>query len=98
MLKENVINHTDALINEATSTGRSRKMVEVFDELSDSLCKVADMAEFIRLAHPKSAYTHAAEDACITVSGVVEKYIQTVFRPDALVVFQALPSIQIKYT
>lgn len=73
LLKENVINHTDALIGEAVSPGRKRKMVEIFDELSDSLCKVADMAEFIRMAHPKAAYTHAAEDACITVSGVVEK-------------------------
>lgn len=48
-------------------------MVEIFDELSDSLCKVADLAEFIRLAHPKRAFAYAAEDACITISGVVEK-------------------------
>ena len=73
LLKENVINQTDALINEATSPHRKRKIVEVFDELSDSLCRVADLAEFIRLAHPAAAFSHAAEDACITVSGVVEK-------------------------
>lgn len=73
-MKENVINQADALIDEATGSGRHRKMVEIFDELSDSLCRVADMAEFIRLAHPKAAYSHAAEDACISVSGVVEKY------------------------
>lgn len=48
-------------------------MVVVFDELSDSLCKVADLAEFIRLAHPKQAYSEAAEDACITINSVVEK-------------------------
>ncbi|XP_067632833.1 mitochondrial intermediate peptidase isoform X2 [Eurosta solidaginis] len=47
-------------------------MVEIFDELSDSLCKVADLAEFIRIAHPKNKYTQAAEDACITISGIVE--------------------------
>lgn len=48
-------------------------MVEIFDELSNTLCKVADMAEFIRIAHPDEQYVRAAEDACITISGVVEK-------------------------
>lgn len=48
-------------------------MVEIFDELSNTLCKVADMAEFIRIAHPDQRYVHAAEDACITVSGIVER-------------------------
>lgn len=68
-----MIQQSDRLIEEAISPNRQRKMVEVFDELSDSLCKVADMAEFVRLAHPVGAYGHAAEDACISVSGVVEK-------------------------
>ncbi|XP_067215907.1 mitochondrial intermediate peptidase isoform X2 [Linepithema humile] len=48
-------------------------MVEIFDELSNTLCKVADMAEFIRVAHPDPRYVRAAEDACITVSGIVER-------------------------
>lgn len=48
-------------------------MVQIFDELSDSLCKIADLSEFIRLAHPKKMFSHAAEDACVSVSGVVEK-------------------------
>lgn len=73
LLKENVIEKSDLLIEEAISPNRTRKIVEVFDELSDSLCKVADMAEFVRLAHPVAAYGFAAEDACISVSGVVEK-------------------------
>lgn len=73
IIKSNVIEKSDCLIDEAISTDRSRKIVEIFDELSDSLCKVADMAEFVRLAHPVSAFAYAAEDACISVSGVVEK-------------------------
>lgn len=48
-------------------------MVCIFDELSDSLCRVADLAEFIRIAHPRGTFSHAAEDACITISSVVEK-------------------------
>lgn len=50
-------------------------MVEIFDELSDSLCKVADLAEFIRLAHPESKFSYAGRDACISISGVVEKLV-----------------------
>lgn len=64
---------TDDLIAEAISPDRSRKMVQIFDELSDSLCKVADLSEFIRLGHPSGTFSHAAEDACISISGVVEK-------------------------
>ncbi|XP_017463743.1 PREDICTED: mitochondrial intermediate peptidase [Rhagoletis zephyria] len=72
LMRDNVANKTDELITEAISTNRRRKMVEIFDELSDSLCKVADLAEFIRIAHPKIKYSQAAEEACITISGIVE--------------------------
>lgn len=71
-LKRNCIRTTNRLITEATSPARQRKMVEIFDELSNTLCKVADLSEFIRLAHPNGEYARRAEDACITVSGIVE--------------------------
>ena len=48
-------------------------MARVFDDLSDELCRVADMSEFVRLAHPDADFAAAAEDACITVSGLVEQ-------------------------
>ena len=72
LLKDNVANKTDDLIQEATSGQRQRKIVQIFDELSDSLCKVADLSEFIRIAHPQSKFAQAAEDACISISGIVE--------------------------
>ncbi|XP_033220144.1 mitochondrial intermediate peptidase isoform X2 [Belonocnema kinseyi] len=72
-LKNYAISHANNLIAEATSSDRKRKMVEVFDELSDTLCKVADMAEFVRLAHPEVAFAVAAEDACLAISSIVEK-------------------------
>lgn len=63
------------LIDEATGKDRSRKMVEVFDELSDTLCRVADLAEFVRIAHPQEDFGQAAEDACLAVSGIVETLV-----------------------
>ncbi|XP_017785977.1 PREDICTED: mitochondrial intermediate peptidase [Nicrophorus vespilloides] len=73
LLKDRCISETNGLIQEAISENRTRKMVEIFDELSDNLCKVADLAEFIRLAHPSGKYKQAAEIACGAVSGIVEK-------------------------
>ncbi len=40
-----------------------RNVVKMLDRLSDLLCKVIDLAEFIRTAHPEPAWTHAADDA-----------------------------------
>ena len=34
---------------------------------------VADLAEFVRLAHPEQAMQEAATDACIAISGLVEE-------------------------
>lgn len=74
VLKKNAMLKADELIAEASSGAqRSRKMVQIFDELSDTLCKVADMAEFVRLAHPNRKFSEAAEDACISISVLVEK-------------------------
>ncbi|XP_076046390.1 mitochondrial intermediate peptidase [Oratosquilla oratoria] len=73
LLKEEAILECDALVKECCSPKRSRKMVEVFDHLSDSLCRVADLAEFIRIAHPGQRFANGAENACIAIGGLVEK-------------------------
>lgn len=73
-MKDRAFTQTDLLIAEVTDVNRKRNMVEIFDELSDTLCKVADLAEFIRIAHPNIEFVEAAEDASISLSGVVEKY------------------------
>lgn len=76
MLEDRAFCRSDELVEEAvSSSGRRRKMVEVFDELSDTLCQVADMAEFVRIAHPSKDFSQAAENACIAISGVVEKWV-----------------------
>lgn len=75
LLQENVTNRCDELIDEICSSNRQRKIVEVFDELSDTLCKVADMTEFVRLTHPSSKFSNAAEEACFNICKIVEKYV-----------------------
>uniref|UniRef100_A0A0A9WMI4 Mitochondrial intermediate peptidase n=2 Tax=Lygus hesperus TaxID=30085 RepID=A0A0A9WMI4_LYGHE len=73
LLKENVINRTDELVEEICNPNRKRKIVDAFDDLSNTLCSVADLAEFVRLAHPQTSFSYAAENACIALSGLVEK-------------------------
>lgn len=72
-LKERSCCEASKLVEEATSPTRTRKMVDVFDDLSNVLCCVADLAEFIRVAHPKAEYREAAEDATYHISTVVEE-------------------------
>ncbi|XP_015789497.1 mitochondrial intermediate peptidase [Tetranychus urticae] len=61
------------LLYEALSKNRTRKMVEIFDEMSNSLCKVADLAEFVRIGHPDPLFRKNATDASIKISREVEK-------------------------
>ena len=70
--QEQAKGEADALVAEASSVSRTRKLVCVFDELSDCLCRVADMADFVRVAHPDEQYAAAASHACATISSLVE--------------------------
>jgi len=60
-------------VSEACDPDRKRNVAVIFDDLSDELCRVADMAEFVRLAHPDPAMATAAQDSCIAISGLVEQ-------------------------
>jgi len=71
-LKEKCFDNCAELVEEVVSEKRKRNVAVIFDDLSDELCRVADMAEFVRLAHPDEATALAAQDACIAISGLVE--------------------------
>ncbi|XP_047736773.1 mitochondrial intermediate peptidase-like [Hyalella azteca] len=73
LMKQNATFEAEDLVEEGCSPERKRKMVEVFDELSNVLCCVADLAEFVRLAHPDSHYQCAAQDAAFSIGALVEK-------------------------
>ena len=72
-LRDDAVAACRRLVDEACSSRRGRKMVLVFDDLSDALCKVADLAEFVRLAHPDESFQATATEACIAVSNLVEQ-------------------------
>ncbi|XP_023228122.1 mitochondrial intermediate peptidase-like [Centruroides sculpturatus] len=73
LMKENAILEARSLVNEALSPDRKQKIVEIFDMLSDTLCKVADLAEFVRIGHPKKRFVYAAENAAISIGSLVEE-------------------------
>lgn len=72
LLQQQVEAETEELVKEAAGNARSRKLVQVFDQLSDTLCRVADMADFVRVAHPDQQFAHAAEEVCMNISSLVE--------------------------
>ncbi|XP_053728502.1 mitochondrial intermediate peptidase-like isoform X1 [Synchiropus splendidus] len=65
--------NTEKLLAKACSCAPGVETVNTFDELSDGLCKVADLADFIKVAHPDPAFREAAEKSCIEIGTVVEK-------------------------
>ncbi|CDS37652.1 mitochondrial intermediate peptidase [Echinococcus multilocularis] len=73
------------LIHEAKNPNRKRIMVQVLDDLSDSLCRVADLADCIRALHPDEAYQRAANEVCLHVGNLVESLNTDVDLYDAAV-------------
>ena len=51
----------------------SVQIVDKMDELSDALCRVADLAECIRLVHPDPSLSEAAQDACVAINNYVDQ-------------------------
>ncbi|CAH8652552.1 unnamed protein product [Heterobilharzia americana] len=62
-----------SLLNEATSVTRVRKMVQVLDDMSDALCRVADLSDCVRMLHPDEVYRSYAQEACQSIGQLVEE-------------------------
>lgn len=75
ILKEDAESNVSRLIQEVMSDDKQnkRKVVEIFDDISNELCCVADMAEFIRTSHPDIKYRQAANFTFEAISQLVEK-------------------------
>ena len=53
----------------------SEEVVVKMDELSDVLCKIADLSECVRLVHFDTVIQQAAERASLIINAFVENYI-----------------------
>lgn len=51
------------LLGALTQRSKLRNAITTFDRLSDVLCQVIDLAEFIRAAHPEQHFVQAAQEA-----------------------------------
>ncbi|KAG8520284.1 Mitochondrial intermediate peptidase, partial [Galemys pyrenaicus] len=71
--QENALKKTDLLVERVCTMPPGPQTVLIFDELSDSLCRVADLADFVKIAHPEPAFREAAEEACRSIGTMVEK-------------------------
>ena len=61
------------LVNEVTRSSDPNDVVKLFDELSDVLCRAADLAECIRLLHPQQDYVEHAQRCCSQIGLYVEQ-------------------------
>uniref|UniRef100_A0A8C1DM57 Mitochondrial intermediate peptidase a n=1 Tax=Cyprinus carpio carpio TaxID=630221 RepID=A0A8C1DM57_CYPCA len=73
VVQDRALQETQQLVEEACRCPPGVQTVEIFDKLSDSLCRVADMADFIKVAHPDPSYREAAERTCINIGTMVER-------------------------
>nr|AAW26568.1 SJCHGC08280 protein [Schistosoma japonicum] len=48
-------------------------MVQILDDMSDALCRVADLSDCIRMLHPDEAYRYSAQKACQLIGQLVEE-------------------------
>ncbi|KAJ1113888.1 hypothetical protein NDU88_002129 [Pleurodeles waltl] len=73
LAQEKALKETEFLVERACTTTPGPQTVGIFDQLSDALCRVADLADFVKAAHPNPAFREAAEDACRSIGTMVEK-------------------------
>lgn len=69
------IERSKKLVTEITEKVRKPdvSIIANMDQLSDELCRVADLAECIRQVHPDPSYAMAAQEACLTINTFVEE-------------------------
>ncbi|ROL54176.1 Mitochondrial intermediate peptidase [Anabarilius grahami] len=76
------LREAEFLVHRACTHPPGAVTVETFDQLSDSLCKVADLADFVKVAHPDAAFREAAEKTCVDIGTVVEMRVAELFMLD----------------
>lgn len=72
---QRALSTSDSLVNEITEKADypDISVIQKMDELSNTLCNVADLAECIRQVHPDSKMVQKAQDACMSIGNYVEE-------------------------
>lgn len=71
--KDRAIADSEAIIEKITSTTAApQEVLQGFDDLSDTICRVADLSECVRLVHSDPNYVECATRACSELGGFVE--------------------------
>ena len=69
-LTDKALTDSENLLQQAFKLRGRTKVVEKLDELSNTLCKLADMADFVRFIHPP--HSKEAHDCVVRISSLVE--------------------------
>ena len=72
-IKQKTLTEGVKIVDHVLKCTPTPRLVGMFDKLSDTLCAAADLAEFVRLAHPDHWFREAAEDTSRGISGYVEE-------------------------
>ncbi|CAJ0968587.1 unnamed protein product [Ranitomeya imitator] len=73
VVQDIALRKTESLVDKVCTTPPSAETVKMFDQMSDELCKVADLADFVKVAHPDPSFREAAEETCRNIGTMVEK-------------------------
>jgi intermediate peptidase len=71
-LTDSALKQAQALRAQVIRQSGCASVIPLCDQLSDTLCKVADAAEFVRVVHPDNDYREAARRACLKLGSFVE--------------------------
>uniref|UniRef100_A0A674ICL4 Mitochondrial intermediate peptidase-like n=1 Tax=Terrapene triunguis TaxID=2587831 RepID=A0A674ICL4_9SAUR len=78
--QEKALQETEQLVQKACTTPPGPQIVMIFDQLSDALCRVADLADFVKIAHPDFAFREAAEETCRNIDSALSNRFYCIFR------------------
>ena len=73
IMSRQAIQDSRDIVNEILSAKQLQKVVYMFDELSDTLCQAADLAECVRVVHPDQSFKEHAQNCCNMLGTYVEQ-------------------------